>query len=196
MGRHKSFKPEKALQKAMALFLAKGYDETSYEELVAATGVARYGLYSTFGNKRDLFIKVLKHYRETVTFFWSAGLDRSDADISDVRALVKRMKDFAAGSNGTSGCLMCKTAVKGATLDVQIQEEVEDYFNYFRMLFFRAFENSRARGLVPNDFDSENYADFYVCMMRTADLLARTADADHDFAGYFTISDKILRFDS
>lgn len=192
MGRHKSFKPEEALQKAMTVFLSKGFDETSYDELVAATGVARYGLYSTFGNKRDLFIKVLQHYRKTVTFFWSAGLDRDDADIKDVRALVKRMKDFAAGSNGTSGCLMCKTAVKGKTLDVKIQEEVEDYFSYFRMLFFRAFENSRAKALVPNDFDSEKYADFYVCMMRTADLLARTADPEHNYDGYFVISDQLL----
>ena len=43
-----------ALTQVVDLFASKGYSETSMEDIVKATGVSRYGLYGTFGNKKEL----------------------------------------------------------------------------------------------------------------------------------------------
>ena len=59
MVRTRSFDPSNALAKAVDLFSSKGYAETSMEDIVRATGVSRYGLYGTFGNKRELFEQAL-----------------------------------------------------------------------------------------------------------------------------------------
>jgi TetR/AcrR family transcriptional repressor of nem operon len=52
MVRSRNFNPGNALSRAMELFSTRGYSDTSMEEIVKATGVSRYGLYGTFGNKR------------------------------------------------------------------------------------------------------------------------------------------------
>ena len=64
MVRTRSFDPSSALAKAVDLFSSKGYSETSMEDIVRATGVSRYGLYGTFGNKRELFEQALDKYAD------------------------------------------------------------------------------------------------------------------------------------
>lgn len=64
MGRHREFNDEAVLDSAMELFWKNGYEGTSYEDLSNATGVARPGLYRTFGNKYELYQKALHRYDE------------------------------------------------------------------------------------------------------------------------------------
>ena len=66
MVRTREFDPASALSKAVELFAAKGYSETSMEDIVQATGVSRYGLYGTFGNKRELFEQALERHAENL----------------------------------------------------------------------------------------------------------------------------------
>jgi TetR/AcrR family transcriptional repressor of nem operon len=46
MARPREFEPHEALNRAMHLFWQKGYEDTSMADLVAATGVSRYGFYT------------------------------------------------------------------------------------------------------------------------------------------------------
>lgn len=47
-------------RRAAVLFLAGGYEGTSIDELVAATGVHRGSLYAAFGSKLGLFVAALR----------------------------------------------------------------------------------------------------------------------------------------
>ena len=60
MARPREFDPDEALQTAIDLFWEKGYSDTSVDEVVRRTGVAKYGIYGTFGDKRSLFSKALE----------------------------------------------------------------------------------------------------------------------------------------
>ncbi|HEY0207532.1 TetR/AcrR family transcriptional regulator [Acerihabitans sp.] len=62
MGRHREFDTDEALAAALSVFWQKGYEGASFEDLTKATGVARPGLYSAFGNKEALFHRVLDLY--------------------------------------------------------------------------------------------------------------------------------------
>ena len=53
-----------AVEAAKALFWEKGYADTSMAELVSATGMNRYALYSVFGSKREIFLATLAAYFE------------------------------------------------------------------------------------------------------------------------------------
>ena len=50
------------LDRATELFWTKGYEETSMRDLEEGLGVGRQSLYSTFGDKRDLFLAALDRY--------------------------------------------------------------------------------------------------------------------------------------
>ena len=65
-GRPRAFDAEQVLDQAMALFWRKGYAGTGMSELEEATGLGRQSLYGAFGDKRQLFEKVVERYAETV----------------------------------------------------------------------------------------------------------------------------------
>ena len=62
MARPKEFDIDQVLDRATELFWTKGYEETSMRDLEEGLGVGRQSLYSTFGDKRDLFLAALDRY--------------------------------------------------------------------------------------------------------------------------------------
>src|ERR1700690_1100448 len=63
-GRPRSFDETGALEKATQVFWSKGYDGVTIDDLVAGMGVGRPSLYAVFGDKRTLFLRVLRAYGE------------------------------------------------------------------------------------------------------------------------------------
>src|SRR5271155_1939346 len=63
-GRPRTFDEGWALEKATQVFRSKGYDGVTIDDLVAGMGVGRPSLYAVFGDKRTLFLRVLRAYAE------------------------------------------------------------------------------------------------------------------------------------
>src|SRR5213079_973698 len=63
-GRPRSFDETGALENATQVFWSKGYDGVTIDDLVAGMGVGRPSLYAVFGDKRTLFLRVLRAYAE------------------------------------------------------------------------------------------------------------------------------------
>ena len=63
-GRPRNFDESAALAKAIQVFWLKGYDGVTVDDLVAGMGVGRPSLYSIFGSKRTIFLRVLRAYAE------------------------------------------------------------------------------------------------------------------------------------
>lgn len=60
MGRPRSFNIQNVITIAADTFLRTGYEGTSIDDLVDATGVHRGSLYNAFGSKRGLFLLALE----------------------------------------------------------------------------------------------------------------------------------------
>jgi AcrR family transcriptional regulator len=105
----KQFDPNEVLDRAMALFWRRGYEATSIEDLVEATGINRGSIYATFGDKKRLFLAVLDRYAEKVAKPLIAEL--SDAD---PRRAIERMFDSIIRRTGDPslprGCLNTNTS--------------------------------------------------------------------------------------
>src|SRR5579872_3036689 len=63
-GRPRAYEPDVALGKALELFRKGGFAATSLDDLSAATGMNRPSLYGAFGDKRELYIKSIRRYRD------------------------------------------------------------------------------------------------------------------------------------
>lgn len=64
MGRNKKYQQADVIQKMTNLFIEKGYNATSLDDLVSVTGILRGSLYSAFGSKQKMFIQSLGHSLE------------------------------------------------------------------------------------------------------------------------------------
>ncbi|KES05721.1 transcriptional regulator [Streptomyces toyocaensis] len=60
MGRPRAFDTDQVVAASAALFATHGYEGTSVDDLVTATGVHRGSLYKVFGSKRGLHLAALR----------------------------------------------------------------------------------------------------------------------------------------
>lgn len=128
MPRPRTQSREQLVDSAMAVFWKSGYFATSMEDLVAATGVSRGGIYTDFGGKDALFLASLKAYRERFAAPAIAIL-RGDGTVPDgnlnkssVRDQHKVMRSRTKDESDSPAPL----ELKPSGIDA-----VEAYFDYF-----------------------------------------------------------------
>src|ERR1700674_1455924 len=73
-GRPRAFDPDAALERAMHVFWAKGYEGASLSDLTRAMRINRPSLYAAFGNKEQLFRKVLDRYMDGPAAYFGKAL--------------------------------------------------------------------------------------------------------------------------
>ena len=95
MGRKRSFDDDEVLARAREVFLEHGYEGTSIEALVKATGLLRGSLYGAFGSKRGMFVAALHDATDSesrdskvLNLVLVALMELSDHDL-EVRGLVR-----------------------------------------------------------------------------------------------------------
>ena len=64
MGRRPAFKTDAVLTGAQDAFWANGFEGTSMDDLLKATGLSKSSLYSSFGTKEQLFLSAFDKYRD------------------------------------------------------------------------------------------------------------------------------------
>ena len=94
--RTKNFDPDEALKDALMTFWQQGFEATNLPELLEAMGVGRASFYNAFGSKRDIFLRSLDLYFETVR----AHLESLLADVGDSRQAVARLRDRQSAAEG------------------------------------------------------------------------------------------------
>ncbi|MEM8609926.1 MAG: TetR/AcrR family transcriptional regulator [Myxococcota bacterium] len=173
MARPKEFDPEVALEKATALFWAKGYFDTSIRDLVDETGVNYYGLYSTFEDKRGLFLQALDLYQNSVTRTALRELRGSGSLTTRVRRVLEVLLAEMQTESGSRGCLMANTAVELAPHDAEVAERVQQHLKLLRKEFRAALERGKADGDCALGLDVSALAEHLATTAYTLGMLKR-----------------------
>ena len=173
MVRTRTFDPTEALSKAVDLFAAKGYANTSMEDIVQVTGVSRYGLYGTFGNKRELFEKALDKYADSIGKQSFLRLLEPEASLPDIRQIFdERVTDMCALEE-RKGCLVIHTAMQLAPQDPELRGVLQQFMKRMSKLFAIGLESAREKGQVKSDLDVRAAADMLTSTMFGLAVLGR-----------------------
>ena len=78
-GRTRQFDVDEALDRALEVFWARGYEGATLPELTKAMGINRPSLYAAFGNKEQLFRKALDRYQTVPQGFVTEALKEPTA---------------------------------------------------------------------------------------------------------------------
>ena len=174
MARTRTFDPATALTQAVGLFAAKGYAETSMEDLVQATGVSRYGLYGTFGNKRDLFEQALEKYAERMGKQAFVRLTEPDAGLDDIRRLFRERVAEMTEDIDNKGCLFVHTAMEVAPRDHELRAVLYRFMRRMSKAFAAGLVSGIARGEIRADIDVVSAADRLTALTFGLAVLGRT----------------------
>ena len=184
MARHLEFEPDEALEQAMLAFWRHGYAGTSVTDLETSTGVGRKSLYRVFQDKHDLFLKVLTLYRQFMGEQNLGPLERPDADLSDITALLRGFAGNCGTEQARMGCLISNTALERAAFDPAAAQQVQLYFDRMRAAFRNALGGAQRKGQVSADADTDARANYLVGVVQGICVMARSdspADMINDF---------------
>jgi AcrR family transcriptional regulator len=149
-GRPRSFDESAALEKATQVFWRKGYDGVTIDDLVAGMGVGRPSLYSVFGDKRTIFLRVLKAYAERKGARAAHAL-LSPAALRDSLASFMKFNVTSATEKGSApGCLlMC---VAPLVDDAEVRRFLQNAAVGAVALVERRFQSGISAREIPPDF--------------------------------------------
>ncbi len=105
-GRPRSFSPEAALDRAIPIFWAKGYDGASFRDLTSAMGISPPSLMAAFGDKRGLFDAAVARYAETIATKHMTAFEGPDELRDRLSSFFAAVIANAAGGDHPSGCLV------------------------------------------------------------------------------------------
>ena len=113
MARPKAFDEDDVLEKALATFWQRGYHATSMQDLVAGMGISRASLYDTFGDKHQLFIRVLSRYQDRSGTLLQALTAAPDVPAPvRIRQLLNALLQQALDDKAQHGCFLVNAATE------------------------------------------------------------------------------------
>lgn len=177
MARQREFDPDQLLDQALGLFWLRGYREASLDDLVAATGVQRYGIYSTFGNKHALLLAALDRYIEVIQATNLEPLAAPNAGLAEIREAIRLTGDYMTGALNGLGCLMCQTAIDMAAEDEAVATKAARYQTVVTGLLRRALHNAHAAGDLPPGTDIDARANALFGVLVSIPTLSRVSQS-------------------
>src|SRR5437660_2763790 len=162
-GRPRSFDPDAALERAMHIFWAKGYEGSSLSHLTRAMRINRPSLYAAFGNKEELFRKVLDRYVNGPLAYFGKALAAPRA-----RDVIEQIFFGAARMAGDprlqAGCLMVQGAL--AVGDTSVRKEVAERRAAAEVALRRRLQRAKREGDLPKNVDPTELARYVMTVLQ------------------------------
>ena len=186
MPRPKEFNPDHALDKAMHVFWHKGYEATSMENLLNAMDLNRGSLYDTFGDKRQLFLKVLDRYCHGFVGEKFSLLDQPGPALPTLRRFISSMIEGCLADPQRRGCLIANTVMELAPHEKEIAGTLRQALKMAEDTFFKVLARAKLQGELSSEKDPRALARFLTTMLQgtivmikagsPADVVKQTAE--------------------
>jgi AcrR family transcriptional regulator len=162
-GRPRAFDPDAALERAMHVFWAKGYEGASLSDLTRAMRINRPSLYAAFGNKEQLFRKVLDQYMDgPLAYFGEALAAPKVRDV--VEQILLGTARMAEDPRIPAGCLMVQGAL--ACGDASVRKEVAARRAAAEGALRRRLQRAKRDGDLPKNSDPGALAGYVMTVVR------------------------------
>lgn len=165
IGRPLEFDPDAALEAAMGVFWAKGFEATSMQDLLAAMNISRSSLYQAFGGKQPLFRRCIARYVDGFAGQLREGLAGAPSGRRFIEAFLHSVLDDIRSDASRRGCLVMNTASEFAQGDSEIARDVSGGIARFRAVLQEAVERAQLEGDIAPDRDARTLANYLVSSM-------------------------------
>jgi AcrR family transcriptional regulator len=158
-GRPRAFDSDWALDRALEVFWRQGYEGTGISDLTKAMGINNApSLYNAFGNKEQLFSKVLDRYAEGPARYIREAFDQPTARAA-VQTLLHGAADATTDPDHPRGCI----TVQGALACSPGTETVRNELTARRAAGEAALRErlQRASGELPAGTDPDGLARYF-----------------------------------
>lgn len=150
-GRPKIFNEKEVIEKATAVFWAKGYEATSADDLLAAMGIGKGSFYHTFkGGKSELFAKVLQQRSDK-------GMDVRRKEIVNAPHKIEYLKSMffsildQESDRVRNGCLMGNSLAELSNIDARLKKKAAELLVVLEVFFLEVLTEAQQLGEISAD---------------------------------------------
>lgn len=172
MARPRQFDQALVLEAAVQCFWDRGYEATSVQDLVRASGVTAASLYNAFGDKRAIFRAALEHYVDTRL---GERMRRCDALPPEqaIRGFFEEVVRASSNDRARKGCMLVNTALELAPHDAELRARVAAVLKRLERFFLRHVEAGQAAGSFTRALPARVLAGHLVGVLMGLRVLAR-----------------------
>jgi AcrR family transcriptional regulator len=172
-GRPRSFDRAAALETAMRLFWARGYEATSVAELAEAMGINPPSLYAAFGDKRRLFAEAVQRYRAGPGSFAAEVFACAASAREAVEGMLVRAAAAYADPARPPGCMVIHAGQNCARGDEEVAHALAHMRGEMESFIRARLEQGAAAGELPPDADTSDLAAFFAAVLQGMSTRAR-----------------------
>lgn len=180
MARPRQFDEQEVLERALGVFWEQGYTATSITDLIERTGLAKGSLYKAFGDKRQLFLRVLKGYLADGRSHLARRLQEAPSGRAGLEDWLRRVGAMARRGEPRRGCLGVNTTVELAAHDPDIRQVLERHAERTEALYAEAIRRGQAEGSLRPDLDPREGARFVAVVVHGLQALGRCSLAEEE----------------
>jgi TetR/AcrR family transcriptional regulator, copper-responsive repressor len=171
MVRPREFDESCVLSKLLQVFWSKGYDGASIEDLVQASGLGRASLYGAFGDKAQLYRRVLDHYLSNAAAQQTAALATATGP-QKLSHLFRACIGATCPRTGPKGCFLqlAGTSTEGAPF---AREILDASMARTEQLFASALNEGIANGEIGAHVDADDAATLMTVLLQGIAVSAR-----------------------
>lgn len=174
----KSSAREKILLAAEQAVLAKGFNGTSIDELIAAVGISRSGFFYHFQGKSDLARALLQRYVDEDNRIFDSIFSRADELIEDplqsfligLKMLAEVLDDLP---NGHPGCMVASVCYHEQLFDRDVREINQQAVLGWRQRFRERLERIAERHPPRLPIDLDDLADMMTVVIDGGIILSK-----------------------
>lgn len=155
VGRPKKFDREEALLEAINVFWQKGYDGASMKDLTQGMGINGPSLYSTFGDKQELYLQAINAYATSDACAPLTAFENEPDIKLAVYAFMEAAIEYATDHpSGAKGCFLSSCVSTTAGEVTGVDSLLQDAIISTDQRLAERFELEKTKGSLPKNFPS------------------------------------------
>jgi TetR/AcrR family transcriptional regulator, transcriptional repressor for nem operon len=154
VARPRQFDEEKIITAVRDLFWRQGYAATSLDDLMQVTGLGKGSIYGAFGDKRNLFLAVLRVYADERVVQAREALTSDKPAIERLRDLFPIRQKRKPSPASCPGCFLFNSTTELALHDPEVRKISTRVYAAIGQLLIETAEQAKKDGDLPREVDA------------------------------------------
>lgn len=172
MPRPRKFDEADVIERARRTFAESGFEGTSLDDLLEATGLGRQSLYNAFGGKKELFMRAFLSDTAEAVDAVKTVLQGAEHPIARIRTqLVSSAVEHGEAQGAPS--LLLRAAVELSARDPEVAATVTEAYDAIRADYTACIVDAQEAGEIEADADADALGTYFCAVIEGMGAIGR-----------------------
>ncbi|CDG38999.1 Transcriptional regulator, TetR family [Asaia bogorensis] len=172
-GRPPAFDRATALSKAVKLFWDRGYEGTSFDDLITAMGISASSFYNSFASKEALYVEAIEAYAEKQGAWFVEALSTRGTSFQAFAAMFDAAATAFTREDAPAGCMIAVAATQCSPAQLRLRDLMINQRHLAEQAIHARLEQGVEEGDLPHSIDPDAMAACYGAVLGGMGIQAR-----------------------